>query len=454
MLTAFDNAANYSAVSRATLPKENIPMPRSLWIVVLVSSLVIIATGCAGGSGQTMVPTPTPTPDSSQYVSVAFAAPAPIAVAEKIGSGNWTTASLPANGPLVVQLPSGTTNYGVAFSCSSVRSGTQVKEEFVIEADVKDGSSYILQLCLSDTPVPPATGSFTGSFDATGVAGAGAVNVNLNDDSRAALFFNTTISSFNITAIAGTTDAFTTVSDSAGTILAMKVLRSQTVPGVANGGSPITVGASDAVTLQPITLANVSPSFTLVVMVPFPSFVTANGSSPVGTKGFPVATEYAVLPAAATQSGDYYSFNVEAGVGNQNVLTKQFQRTTGPVTLTLPDPWAATPPTPATFPTFTFNYTGLASQPAIADNASLGWTQGTTAFGITVVATANSQRGATTVTIPDLTTLPGFFSMAPSGTAITWAATTWGGTTQFYPATLAVPQTISNASDQGTYTQP
>src|SRR6476660_9233955 len=93
---------------------------------------------------------------------------------------------------------------------------------------------------------------------------------------------------------------------------------------------------------------------------------------------------------------------------------------------------AATPPAPARFPTFIFNYTGLAGQPAIADQASLGWSQGGISFGITAIATANSQQGATTLTMPDLTALPGFFTMAPAGASITWVTTTWGGTAQSY----------------------
>ncbi|MFI5104732.1 MAG: hypothetical protein ACHP79_07400, partial [Terriglobales bacterium] len=189
-------------------------------------------------------------------------------------------------------------------------------------------------------------------------------------------------------------------------------------------------------------------------MVPYPSYVTAHGSSPVGMHGFPAATQYALLPAAQAQPGDYYLFTVGSGVAAQGVSTQQLLKTPAAVTLTLPNPWSAIPPTPARFPTFTFDYTGLAGQPAIADNASIRWTQGATTFVINVVATANHQNGANTVTIPDLTALPGFLPMAPSGSTINWSVLTWGGTTQFYLGTSVIPQTISNASDQGTYTQP
>ncbi|HLK52002.1 MAG TPA: hypothetical protein VKU42_01025, partial [Candidatus Angelobacter sp.] len=125
-----------------------------------------------------------------------------------------------------------------------------------------------------------------------------------------------------------------------------------------------------------------------------------------------------------------------------------------PVTLTMPTPWVATPPTPAKFPTLLFDYTGFASQPAIAHKAEIGWVQGTTGNGIIVVATTNFQNGNNTVTIPDLTAVPGFLQMAPAGTTITWQSETWGGNTQFYFGSTVVPQTVSRVHQQGTYTQP
>jgi hypothetical protein len=160
------------------------------------------------------------------------------------------------------------------------------------------------------------------------------------------------------------------------------------------------------------------------------------------------------------QSGEYYFFNAVSGTATQQVYTQQYLLTAAPVTLTLPKPWSPAPPAPAVFPTFTFDYTGLVGQAATADNPTIGWSQGSISYGIDVIATGNFQNGSTTVTIPDLTSLPGFFSMAPAGSSITWSATTWGGTAQWYQGSapllfpLATQQTISNASGQGTYTQP
>ena len=421
---------------------------RSPCITALLSSLIIISTGCGGGGAAA----PPPPPPST--VAITFPAPMPVTVAQKTGTGNWAATSLPSNGTLVLQLPSGTTQYGVAFVCKYTVSGNPVNAEWVLEADLKDGAAYSVQLCSSDIFTPP-TGSSTGTFDATAIPGTSSVEISLNGFSRNATFAATT-GSFNITALTGTTDLYAVAFNSSNVPLAMKIVRGQTVPGGTNGGNTITLNASDAITtVLPISVANTpGGSFNPPQIVHFPSYVTAHGSFPVEIGGSFIPTQYVVLPAGATQPDDFYLFDLIAGATTQEVFTRQYLKATGPVTLTLPNPWAATPPTPATFPSFTFNYAGLAGQLAVSDNAQIGWTQGSTAFAINVIATANHQNGATTVTIPDLTSLPGFLSMAPSGTKITWVVTTWGGTVQFYSGATAVPQTLSSALDQGSYTQP
>lgn len=423
----------------------------SVWLVILLASLLVISTGCGGGSRPIVTSTPTPVANA---VTISFAAPTPVAMAQKIGAGNWTVTPVPSGGPLTVQLPAGTTQYGVAFLCESIRFGSQVNQEFIVEADLKDGSSYSLQLCLPDATATPTRGSFTGSFDATAIPGVSTVEISI-DDFSANFGLNTATGSFNISGLIGTTDVYATAFDSLHNMLAMKIVRGQTVPGIANGGNPIVLAASDAITTSmPVSVANIpAGGFSPPLMVPFPSYVSAHGGVNVGT-GFPLATQYAVVNATEAQPGDYYSFILLAGAATEQVQTRQFLKTAAPVTLTLPNPWAATPPAPARFPTFIFNYTGLAGQPAIADQASISWTQSGIFFAITAIATANNQQGATTLTMPDLTALPGFFAMAPTATPITWVTTTWGGTAQSYLATPIVPQTISNASDQGSFTQP
>ena len=163
---------------------------------------------------------------------------------------------------------------------------------------------------------------------------------------------------------------FAVAFDSLHTLLAMKIVRSQTVPGVANGGNPITLAASDAIpTTMPISVVNVPAGFNPPSIMHFPSYVTANGGYAIGIGDPFLPTGYSVAPAAQVQSGDYYLLDLIAAVGNRSVSTTHLLRTAAPVTLTLPNPWTATPPAPARFPAFTFDYTGFADQPAVADVA-------------------------------------------------------------------------------------
>jgi hypothetical protein len=375
----------------------------------------------------------------------------PVAVAEKIGTGNWTATSLAAGGNLPVALPAGTTRYAVAFLCTWTRTGTPVSVAWVIEADLKDGGSYTLQLCLASTPSTPPTGAITGSFDASAISATKTVAVGVDGDSVAALNSGTS-ESFNLTAPTGTTDLYAAAYDSSANLVGIKIVRSQTIPSAANGGNPITLAASDAVTALPVSITGVPAGFNPPISGP--TYFSAHGSFPVGFSGFPAATMYGVVPASEAQPGDYYVFSASSGAGNQFIATQQYMTTAAPVTLALPSPWAPQAPAPAVFPTFTFDYTGFSGQAAVAENAAISWSQGSTFFGFEVVATANFQNGATAVTLPDLTSLPGFFPMAPSGTTVTWVSTTAGGTVQSFAGPLAFPQTVSNVSGQGTYTQP
>jgi hypothetical protein len=375
----------------------------------------------------------------------------PMAVAEKIGTGSWTATSLPGNGTLQLTLPAGTTRYAIAFLCTYTRTGSPVSVAWVIEADLKDGASYTLQQCLASTSLTPPTGAITGSFDASAISTTKTVAVAVYGDSVAQLNSGTS-ESFNLTATTGTTDLYAAAYDSSANLVGIKIVRSQTIPGAANGGNPIILAASDAVTALPVSITGVPAGFSAPILNP--SYVSAHGGFPVGFSGFPAATMYGEVPASETQPGDYYFFNAVSGATNRQVSTQQYMTTAAPVTLAFPSPWTPQAPTPAVFPTLTFDYTGFSGQAAVADAASISWSQGSTFFGFEVVATANFQNGATAVTLPDLTSLPGFFPMAPTGTTVTWAAITSGGTVQFFASPLAFPQTVSTVSGGGTYTQP
>lgn len=163
-------------------------MTRSAGLVVALSSLLAIvllamATGCGSGGAQPLIPTPTPTPPATpsptpvaaNTVAVAFAAPTPALVAAKVGGGNWTVMPVPSGAPLMVQLPAGTTQYAIAMLCVAAQNGLQVNTEWILEADMKDATSFTLRLC--EPASPPPTGSFAGSVDDSAIAGATTVSV-------------------------------------------------------------------------------------------------------------------------------------------------------------------------------------------------------------------------------------------------------------------------------------
>jgi hypothetical protein len=288
---------NYRKVNR----KSSTILP-TFGYALLPSCLIMIAAGCGGG-GQNAItsPTPTPTPVISNTVAVTFLAPMPVAVAEQIGAGNWTSTSLPVSGILPVGLPSGTTQYGVAFLCTRTASGSPVNNEWIVEADLKDGSSYSLQLCNPNSPVSPPTGNISGSVDATAISGTNSLDIFVNGSGD--IFENATTASFNMTVPTGTADVYAVAYDNTATILAMKIVRSQSVRGSANGGSPITLTANDAVTLQPISAVNApSGGFSAPATIPPPAYVSAHGSFLVGI-GFSDSTKYAVVLCCRCATG-------------------------------------------------------------------------------------------------------------------------------------------------------
>ena len=111
-------------------------------------------------------------------------------------------------------------------------------------------------------------------------------------------------------------------------------------------------------------------------------------------------------------------------------------------------------PTPATFPAFTLNYTGFSNDSAVSYAANIQWiVNSTTDTGITVSATTAYQNGASTITLPDITSLSGFLPMPPSGTTVYWFAYVYGGNYQWF-APASSNGNIAWLQNTGTYTQP
>jgi hypothetical protein len=413
-------------------------------LIVGLLSIMLIA-GCAGGNS--------PGSGSGTTVTFTFTAGTPLAAAVQIGTGAFTTASI-QGGNVVVSLPNTTTKYALAYVCPPVAGfGNTVSSEFVIEATLQDGTAFTVS-CLGS----PATGTVTGSANATLIPGAADILVRGNQGFGGAV--GSTNGTFSVNLPTGANDVALIAVDGAAppNVLAVKFVRAQTSPGAVNGGGQVFFTASDQVTTQPLTVNNV-PAGDVTPPAVAVEYFTANGTQILLDNNS--ATSYPAVPTAAAQSGDFYFYSsntVDTATHNSSVAITQTTTTGGgPATITLPAPWSFAGPAAATFPTFTFTYTGFNSLAAVSQQGEIEWAPtASTLNTITVTATSSFQSGATTITIPNLTSLPGFIAPAPSGTSIHWVADVFGGTVQEFAAaaTLSPNASISSVQNQGNFTQP
>lgn len=412
---------------------------------VFAAMLSLSLTACGGGGGGTSAPLNPPS--AGNHITITFTgASQPTAVAESIGAGAWTAATLSA-GNLTFTLPTGTTSYAIAYRCPVFSGMGFVDAEYVIEATIADGASYSLS-CFSN----PTTATASGNADATAFAATANVFVVGNRE------YSTTVAgasgAYSASMLPGVNDVAAIAKDASKNLLGVKIVRGQTVPGTI---APITLAASDAVTTAPITIANISSGFN-----PTPecsvAYNTANGTYFFTNNNS--TTQYAVVPAAEAAAGDYYSFESnDANLSTHELLGTTTYTTNpgGPFTITLPNPWTYSGPSAAVFPTFSFVYSGFAGMASIVNDAQIAWMENpTTVADVNVYATSTYLGSSTSVTIPNLTGLAGFLASAPSGTTINWGAQITGGTYPIYVAANPTPGTGKTAYVQlsGSYTQP
>lgn len=412
----------------------------SLGKLLVLSIAAMAVIGCGGN--------PSPTQQGT-VVSFTFTGAAPLAVATQTGGGSFAQTSLQAGNMVNLVLPEGTTRYAIAYVCGLGASG----DEFIFEATVQDSVAPNL----SCPGVVSNLGLATGSVDASAIAGT--TNVLIAPGGS----LSGTSGQFSFNMPVGNHDvAFLAFNNTGiGTALGVKIERSQSIPGAINGGNTVVFGAGDATIVQPGTINNVPSGFPQPGVLA--QYHTANGAVFSLASGFEFGqpATYPAVPAAAVQSGDFYLFTTNTS--NIPAFTQQVgttQTTTsggGPVTLTLPALWTYSGPTASALPTFTFNYSGFSGLPAVSYTAFLSWSTGTTSRNIiNATATANFQNGATTVTIPDLTSLNGFFAPAPSGTVVSWIAEIDGGTAQQFIFAVNPPSngSVSFVQNRGSYTEP
>jgi hypothetical protein len=328
--------------------------------------------------------------------------------------------------------------------------GLTANTEFVVEATMQDGPAFT-----ASCPGTPAASNVSGSVNASLIAGTSDVRITGNQGVSTSV--GTSGLPFNVNLPTGTNDIAAVALDGSGA-LAVRMLRSQTVPGALNGGATIILGPSDATTSQSVTVSNLPAGF--AAPTTFVDYETANGTLIVLYNG--PATQYRAVPTAIAQSGDFYFYSTGArDIATLKSFVGFLQTTTsggGSISPTLPSPWSFSGPAAAAFPTFTFNYSGFNGLSGVADQAMLTWfPTSSTVANLTVTATSSFQGGTTTLAIPNLTSLPGFLASAASSSNVSWLARIAGGagpSLSFLLNGHPSNGSISIVQNQGSYTEP
>jgi hypothetical protein len=421
-------------------------------ICALLVVNVLGSSGCGGGSS-------TPPQPTGTTVNVSFKGATPVGLAEQIGTGTWTAASL-QSGQLTLTIPQGETRYAIAYACPS---NGLFNSESVIELATQDPapSGFCAAPPPDPPPPPPKEGYVTGSVDASAIPGTSSVLI------YGLLGFGSVAAKgmFNVqTPLQGTRDIAFVAVDASQQILAVKILRSQTVPGAVNGGQTVALVASDQTTHQTISVSNAPPGFTVQSLRA--AYETAGGASiPVIPSSFfgQQRSQYAVVQVSEAQAGDEYQFSasdisllspppkcVGQFFGNQYVAASLSAASASAVTIPLPTPLAYSPPAPAAFPSFDVTYAGFAGDSRVNYSVRLEWgATGSlppfTELGVT--ATTAYQSGATTLSIPDLTGLAGFFAPPSTGTMVSWSA-------NVYQYALPSTGSLATVANSGCYVEP
>jgi hypothetical protein len=301
----------------------------------------------------------------------------------------------------------------------------------------------------------PTLGQATLQVNAAAISGAAFVKV--GGDQQA--WSGSTVS-FNAPIAVGTQDVPVYAIDNNGTVLAVRILRSQTIPGALNGGNPVVFDASDETAPESNAYNNLPSGYT----APYTSVVYNDPDGYLSVSlGRYSSTQYRAMPSGAFQSGGYYTFT--AGAIN-NLTPSDFvgviRGTTsgGPQSFNLPAPWSYAGPTATALPTFNFTYTGFSGMPNVVREVEMNWDPpAPPGMGneitneIMIDASPNYQGGATSFSILDLSGLNGFFSPAPSGTSVSWNASILQGI-DFSGTTAPTSGTWPIVQVNGSYTEP
>ncbi len=358
---------------------------------------------------------------------------------------------------LTLSIPSGTSNYAVAYLCPALVTGQSSSQfEYVWQASIVDGTSLTFA-CASQ---PSQTPTLSGSLNASAIPGIESFQINAQNgtsfgDGGGGVSSGPT-ANFNVPAPAGNDRVLVLANaNQANGPVAAKNFDNQTVPGILNGGNTVVFGTADVTTPEPITYNNVPSGFTS------PSTYVSlgmGGTTLVYNYASDATTQYLALPASAIEKGDVYFFDASAASANiPTAVNTETISSGGPVSFTFPAPWSYSGPTPAALSSFIMGYTGFSGQANVAQNAWIFWSSGsggsTATENIQMEATGSYQSGSTTLAIPDLSGVAGFLAPPTSGTRVEWIVwmlqQSWGLTSQVPPN-----GTSSEVTNSGLYTVP
>jgi hypothetical protein len=380
-----------------------------------------LLAGCGGSSRTSGYTGGNPT-----IVTFTFSGAVPAVVASRIGSGGFTQATLSSN-VLTLSIPAGTIYFAVAFLCPSYTFlGNTFQRQIVFEASVEDGTAFG-QSCTTPPNVPTdQTGTLSGTVDASAIPDVNMVWLSGGNGSGTG--FSGAVKNVSTQLPVGTTDVMALASENTYcgstvgiTVLAVKDLGEQTVPGVLNNGNPIVLTEADETTLQPISYKN-APSGGLVGTSV--TFTTEEGGLvPLQSS---TNTSYPAVPAAMLQGeAQYAALSVAGSVETSSVSYSEVWNNGGrPLTVVFPSAWTYPGPSAAALPVFDFStysaFTGTAGVTRVGRESWQTASGSKNTFQVT--ASAGFQGGADTVGMPDLSGLHGFLPVPPSGATVSWQA--------------------------------
>ena len=282
-------------------------------------------------------------------------------VAAQVGTGALAAKTLSGNA-LTLSIPSGTSNYSVAYLCPALVNGQLSSQfEYVWEASIVDGTALTFACAYPQSLTP----TLSGSLDASAIPGVVSFQINAQNGNSfgdgGGGFSGGPTGNFNVPAPAGSDRVLVLADTSQGDgPAAAKNFDNQTVPGTLNGGNTVVFGTADETTPEPITYNNVPSGFSS------PSTYVELGIGGTALEylyASDATTQYLALPASATEKGDVYFLDASASNANlPSAVNTEIISSGGPVSFTFPAAWSYAGPTPAALPSFAMDYTGFSGK--------------------------------------------------------------------------------------------